>query len=394
MKVVLIAPERPYLTDQKSLPPLGLLYVADALKKQGHEVEVLDFADGYKFVEADAYGVSVTTTDYPTGLKILRWLKEKGAKKVIAGGPHATLCPDRCLADGFDGVSVGDGELTIEQLIRDGGICERRAKDIDGFYPDRNALDLWSYNFNVCGQRASPIMSARGCAWSHCAFCCQTSSGIRFCSSEHVKKEIDQIYELGFRAIMVYDDEFFMNPERDLEIIRYMGRKGITWRAFCHSRFILRCEELIQEASVNGLKEVLIGMESGSGKILSNIDKGTTPRENAEAVRLLHRYGIRVKGAFIVGLPGESEETLGETVKFIEDSPCDDYDFSVLVPLPGSQIYKNPEAYDISFNRNDIYIPWKKDPEQGYKCCVSTRGLTSREILAARQMLEDKYKKT
>ena len=381
------------MTEQKALPPLGILYVAEALKKQGHEVEVLDFADGYKFVDADAYGVSVTTTDYPTGLNILRWLKEKGAKKVIAGGPHATLCPDRCLADGFDGVSVGDGELTVEHLMRDGGIGERRSKDIDGFYPDRKALNLGAYKFRIHSRLATPMMTARGCAWGMCAFCSRTDRGIRFCSAEHVKKEIDQIHKLRFRAIQIYDDEFFMNPKRDMEIIRYLGVKGIVWRAFCHSRFMLRSKELAKEASMNGLKEVLIGIESGSKKILMNINKGTTPAENAEAIRLFHSHGVRVKGAFILGLPGESEETIRETEKFIDDCPCDDYDFSILVPLPGSKIYKNPGVYDISFNRDNIYTPYKKDPKQGYTCCVSTRGLTSLEILEAREAFEHKYKK-
>lgn len=390
MNIALIAPDRPYLINQKSLPPLGCLYVADALKKLGHKVEVLDFADGYRFVDADVYGISITTPDYPTSLKILGWLRERGARRIVAGGPHVSLCPNECLEDGFDGAAIGDGELTMEPLLRSGRSYEEWARNIDDFYPDRNALDLWKYDFRVCGQRATPMMTARGCVWGKCAFCSRTNHSIRFCSAEHVKKEIDEICGLGFKAIQVYDDEFFMYPKRDTEIIRYMGEKDIIWRAFCHSRFILRNEQLVKEASENGLREVLIGIESGSGKILDAIHKGTTPRENAEAIKLFQKYGVRVKGAFIVGLPGESQDTLGETEKFIESNPCDDYDFSILQVLPGSSIFNNPDAYDLKFKSS--YGWWKGIPGK-YECSVSTSFLNSQDLITARQMLEDKFKK-
>lgn len=390
MKVALIMPPREYLIEQKALPPLGLLYVANALKTLGHEVEVLDFADGYRFVEADVYGISVITPDYPASVKILRWLKDRGATKVIAGGPHASLCPEGCLAGGFDGVSIGDGELTVEALIGGTRRCEAWAKSIDGFYPDRNALDLQSYTFLVCGQRATSMLTARGCAWGKCAFCSRGGHSIRFCSAEHVRREIEEIRQLGFSSITIYDDEFFMHPQRDSEIIRYLGEKDITWRAFCHSRFVLRREELVREASVNGLKEVLIGIESGSGRILDAIEKGTTPMENYRAVKLFQKHGVRVKGAFIVGLPGESRETLGETEGFIESCPCDDYDFSLLQVYPGSRLYSNPDGYDLRFSPS--HDCWKGKPGE-YECSVSTSFLSSQQLIDARESLEKRFKK-
>lgn len=390
MKVVLIAPDRPYLINQKALPPLALLYLADTLKKLGHEVEVLDFADGYRFVEADVYGVSVTTPDYQTSLKILNWLKRNGARRVICGGPHVSLCPQQCLDDGFDGVSIGDGELTLPRLLEGKRIVEDWAKDINDFYPDRRALNLQKYDFKVSGVPATSLLTARGCIWGNCAFCSRWDEGIRFCSAEHIRKELEDIRTLGFRAIMCYDDEFFMHPERDLEIIRALGEMGFAWRAFAHSRFLLRKEKLVEDASRNGLKEVLIGIESGSKEILENISKGTTPDENCKAIRLLQRYGVRVKGAFVIGLPGESWKTIGETERFIENCPCDDYDFSILQVYPGSAIYTHPEEYDLQFKPS--LEPWKGKPGE-YECSVATNQLSSRELLAIRKMFEDKFKK-
>lgn len=390
MKVCLIAPCRPYLINQKALVPLGLLYVADALKKQKQDVEVLDFADGYQFIEADLYGVGVTTPDYAESLKILKWLKENGAKRVVCGGPHASLCPEQCLKDGFDGVSVGDGELTIEGLLKGEKRVEAWAQDVNDFYPDRHAIDLWKYEFDVGGKRATSLITARGCSWQGCAFCSRWDKGIRFCSAEHVDKEIADIRDLGFKSVAIYDDEFFLFPSRDLQIIKMLGDADLEWRAFAHSHFLLRNKDMVREASGNGLVEVLIGIESGSRYILESINKGTTPGENMQAIRLLQDHGVRVKGAFIVGLPGESWKSVKETEDFIQSCPCDDYDFSILQVYPGSDILKNPDVYDLKFHASSD--PWKGIPGN-YKCDVYTSNLSSRELIEIREDFEKRYKK-
>lgn len=388
MKVVLIIPERPYLFNQKALPNLGVLYVAHALKKLGHEVKILDFADGWKFIKADIYGISIVTPDFIKAKEILKWLKDKGAKRVVAGGVHANLCPNECLEAGFDAVSVGDGELTAESLLYERKV-ETLAKNIDDFYPDRKIINLWDYIFFIDGIRATPMMTARGCIWGKCAFCCRYYKTVRFNSVEHVKKEIEEIAKLGFSGIMVYDDEFFAYPERDIEIIKLFRKHKMVWRCFSRSDLILKNKELIRFASENGLRELLIGIESADDKMLETIEKGTTVKMNKEAIKFLHSMGIKVKCAMMIGLPGESKQSLMNTWNFCEEMKnyIYDFDFCIYTPMPGSKIWDNPEKYDLSFNK--IYKPYKSEP---FECTIKTSKITSKELLEWREKLEKKFK--
>lgn len=392
MKVALIIPDRPYLLKQKALPHLGLLYVSSSLKELGHDVEVLDFADGWKFTDADLYGISITTPDFPRAIEILKFLKNHSDRKVIAGGPHATLCPREVLRVGFDAVSIGDGELTIRKLIGNEKIFEAWAEDIDKLPPpDRTAIDLWDYEFYICGTRATSIMTARGCAWRKCSFCSRIDKMVRFHSWRYVDDELKDISKLGFGAVMIYDDEFFTYPKRDMKIIDCLRRYDLTWRCFGRSDYILRRKDIIELASKAGLKEILLGVESADDKILKTVQKGTTVEMNKEAIKFLSNLGIRVKAAMIVGLPGENKESLMTMEKFCEEMApyVADWDFSLLQVYPGSDIWRNPHNYDIKISTPTFYkgIPGK------YVSTVSTSNLSSEELAQTRDYLEKKFKK-
>ena len=391
MHVALIVPNRPYLINQKALPNLGVLYVSAALKRLGHDVAVLDYADGWKYVDAGIYGVSVITPDFPKAVEIMRWLRAQGAERVVGGGPHASLMPHELLEAGFDGVGVGDGELTMPDLLERDGKIDGWIKRLDELpHPDRGALDPWSYEFYVGDVRATSLMTSRGCIYGKCAFCSRYERGVRFHSAEYVAEELREIRASGFKAVMIYDDEFFTNPRRDGRIVKRLGDLGFTWRAFGRADHLLRNRRVVQEAARNGLAEVLIGVESGSDKVLAAIKKGTTSELNKRAIRLLHSLGVRVKAAFIVGLPGESWETIGETEKFIEETQPEDMDFTILTVYPGSDIWLNPGLYDVEFER--AYVQYKGRPGE-YEAHVRTSKMSKEEILQARAYLERKYKK-
>ena len=174
-----------------------------------------------------------------------------------------------------------------------------------------------------------------------------------------------------------------------------LGQMGFTWRAFGHSQFLLRNKELLFEASRNGLREVLIGMESGSDQILKSINKGTTVAMNKEAIKLLHFLGVKVKAAMIVMLPGESVETLKETWSFCEEMEpfISDFDFTMLVPYPGSQIYEHPENFDIKFDKKEVYQAYKGAGTEAWNPTpVSTSKLSFGEGLIWREALETRFK--
>jgi len=140
-------------------------------------------------------------------------------------------------------------------------------------------------------------------------------------------------------------------------------------------------------------KEVLIGVESGSDRLLTNIRKGTTREIEGQAIRILRDNGIRVKAAFIVGLPGESWESIKETENFIEEFPADDYDFSVLQVYPLSHIYEHPEQYDLAFEKFSGRWFKGRPGEYGDVSPIRTSSMSFEEILKARDYLEKKYKR-
>lgn len=399
MLISLIAPDRPYLITQKSLPPLGPLYLANTLKSKGYDVEVVDFADSTTFSrDADVCGVTILSPDFIRSKEILRSLKRNGAKRVIAGGPHAAIAPEECLKAGFDGVSIGDGELTIERLINGEKIVTAWAKNIDDFYPDRSAIDLWDYEFYVRGVRATSLITSRGCWWAAktggCSFCCRCDGRkLRFNSAKHVKKELVDIQSIGFEAIVLYDDTFFSYPKRDTRIVKDIRELGFTWRCFSRADVVLRNKKVVEEAVKTGLSEVLLGVESASDSILKTINKGFTKKQVSEAINFLYDLGVDVKVTFIVGCPSESEETLMETKGFLDEhiTKLHDVDFTILQIYPGCDIWREPSKFDLVWQESNT--AYKSKPGEYGGCTpISTSSLSFEELLEWRDKLEKLFK--
>lgn len=194
-KVLMVNPPCDFLLDPKALPPLGLLVVSSVFKKHGYEVEVLDLAGkgewrttlkGHLARNFDFIGITSTTATSQHCLDVLHAVKSYGTP-IICGGPYATLCPQECLTKGFDVVSVGDAGETVPKIVAGArGIVEGWARNIDEYHPDRKALDLWNYKFYVDGIRATSCMTAYGCIWRRCAFCCRSPHDVLKIGRAHV----------------------------------------------------------------------------------------------------------------------------------------------------------------------------------------------------------------
>jgi len=160
--------------------------------------------------------------------------------------------------------------------------------------------------------------------------------------------------------------------------------------------YCLRNKDLVRLAVGNGLGEVLIGVESVDDGVLSLIDKGTTADMYFEAIEFLYSLGVNVKCAFIVGLPGETEESLRKMWKFCEkiEPMVADFDFTILTPYPGSKIWKNPEKYGIDFDKNEIVYGdgWYKGVPGRYDCKIKHSNLSKEQLLKWRDLLEQRFK--
>jgi radical SAM superfamily enzyme YgiQ (UPF0313 family) len=391
--ITLINPPSPFLLEQAMMPPLGILYVSSALKQKGVKVNFVDFAANptAQIPIDDCYGITATTPQYPDAKKILDQIY---MGEVAIGGPHATLCSEQCLNDGFDAAIIGEGEKAIFRFLDGafGTIHEPFEKDLDNLpFPDRSLVK--DYRYYIDGRAATTMKTARGCYYRKCAFCCQNWPNIRYRSAANVVEELRQISQQNYEGVMIYDDEFFTKYSRDFQIAWTIKTYGMVWR--CFSRADLINEKVCQVGEKTDLKEMLIGIESGSRPILKNIRKGVTVEQNIRAIQTLWNHGIRVKAAMIIMLPGESPATLKETWHFCEEveSCVSDWDFTMCTPYPGSDIYENKQKYDFFFAEDASFSAYKGAGSNAWKPpMVWTTNLSFEQGIAARDKFEQRFK--
>ena len=120
---------------------------------------------------------------------------------------------------------------------------------------------------------------------------------------------------------------------------------SITWRATTRSDLL--DEELVISMKQAGCSIVCLGLESGNDEVLKKLQKGTTVAKQRNSVELCHKHGIKVKGFFIIGLPGDNEITVRQTIDFAKSLKLEYADFYPLTPYPGTQLWNNPSKYDI-----------------------------------------------
>lgn len=395
--ITLIAPRSPFLLNEKPYPPLGILYLSAFLKERGLSCQCLDMGYGHTpdMAEADIIGLSVTTPQWKEAFELLGYFKAQG-KKVIVGGPHATHNRMRCYEAGFDFVVSGYGEASLYNYLTGDTISQPNLEDLP--FPDRDALPVANYEYKVNDEPCTVIMTSRGCPY-RCSFCAKISDEFFLNSAERVISEvlaIDRLY--GFKAFMIFDDIFIANKKRLEKISTALRGENYIFR--CFGRSGLLSEDVCRLLAEMNVVEVGIGIESGSNEVLKRNLKATSVNTNTKAIHNLKKYGIRSKAFLIIGLPGETEETVKETERWIETAQPDDIDCSVLQPLPGSLLYENPEKFEISFTKPYLKMGtwdgsklWYKGTPGEYEANIRTKALSSARIVELRDNLENKFKK-
>jgi radical SAM superfamily enzyme YgiQ (UPF0313 family) len=206
-------------------------------------------------------------------------------------------------------------------------------------------------------------------------------SKVRYLIADRVLSDIETCKEVGFTAMQFYDDILPILPDRTMGIAEFLYYCGFIWRCFMRSDLGLRNGYgFLRELADCGLVEVLVGVESGSNVIKKNIHKGTTVEQDTEFRRWCKDLGITYKASIILGLPGETMETMTMTQNWLLENKPDRVDVNVLIPLPGTPIVDNAQAYDcrILVEHSDEYF-YKGHPEEVVAVC-ETAALTPREI--------------
>ena len=396
MKVILISPPSPFLIDQKAFPPLGLLYVAGFLEHNGIDISVADLANKETelenalepYMNADIYGITSTSPQYPQALKILKVLRRRNTKaRVVIGGAYPSSLPDKCIQDGFDFVVAGEGEEAMLRLITNiegehapGIVNATYIQEMDSIpFPGRHLIDINSFAYNIDDGRGTTLITSRGCPYT-CSFCSKEvwQRGTRFHSTEYVISELEHIIDkYDFKHFLFLDDTITIHKKRLLELCARMEPLNIKWR--CYARTTTTREMLIAMKKA-GCVEIGVGVESGSQKILDIVDKKETVEQNSAFVELCKQVGITANVFIMIGLPGEDYETVEETRRWMERVRPDKFGFNIFMPYAGTPVYKNPDRYDIQIFDVPEEKSWIKGRQGEYESFVATNALSRSEI--------------
>ena len=395
MTICLVRCPSPFLIDERVFPPLGLMAVGAGLKLRGHDVVVYDGEMEQLPLDYDYYGFGPTSPQYPHALECLHRIKQANpSARVVAGGPHVTLLYDQCVGDGWDSLVVGDGEnAASEAFYGDRKVVYAESLQLDEYpIPDRTLVDIKSYHLSLHERPAATVVSSRGCPYS-CGFCSKNHDRVRINSAGRVIEEIDVLHDqFGYDAIAFPEDIFILNHRRTVKVCGHLKDKGIIWRCLVRADLILKYgRSFIDMMTSSGCVGVSMGIESGSNDILKKINKGETVEQMRDAVALLKSNGVFVKGFFIVGLPGENEETLAETEDFLRDMQLDEAEIKIFHPYPASPIFKNREKYDVKWSPIPLEHTFFKGRAGEYYGNVSTSALSTERIVEAWKYLDQNY---
>jgi anaerobic magnesium-protoporphyrin IX monomethyl ester cyclase len=342
MKVCLIHPNHENSTDCRLDPPLGLLYIASALRQADVEVVIIDLSGrtDYNFPVADFYG----TTAYVSTLRETKRIHKacmdiNPTAEFIIGGAHATARPDDFP---YAVVIEGRGENAMVEVVTG----NKSTLTPFSILPAFDLIDRNSYSRKIAGIKSLPLITSRGCPYK-CAFCGMAKmhrmDKIVFANEGEIESHLAQIKWLGFDALNIQDDIFTMQSTSVLEQIR-----GFGFKFRCMGRVGYDVENTYQMLADAGCVQVAWGIESGSQTILDKMNKGVKVQNNRNVIKWAKNAGITSRCFFIIGFPGETRETLEETKRFIEETDPDQVFVSNFIPYPGTDVSLRPHKYGIT----------------------------------------------
>lgn len=385
MKVLLVNP----LTRNMTLtsPDLGLGYLSTALKKDGHEVSILDcvnerlsfekFSCRIKNNGFDVIGFKVFTSDLILVKKSISIAKQYYPNSVIVlGGVHPSVFPEQTLEyfHEADFAFCGEAENGLSALVnsfsvshgidmgnipgliwRRGGeiICNRPffQDDLDSLgFPDWNSIDPRRYPFQTFffsrSKNVAPLCMTRGCAYQ-CAFCtCHLVMGskVRHHSAKYIIDEIELLKkDFGIEEFCFIDDNFLAFKESVIFLCQELIRKKIKVKWSCFGiRLDLLEGEILKLMEKSGCFLFSVGIESGSQRILDSMKKKLTLELIEQKLSLISTVTkIKVVGNFLLGYPGESVGDIKQTIRFARGLPIIAANFYAFHPLPGTEIYRD-----------------------------------------------------
>jgi len=347
-------------------PPTTLASVAGALRNK-YDIKLLDCI-GSKISPEKCLNIvndfnpdfTIINTATPTiysDMKIAKKIKDVSDSKIIVYGEHVTFNYKWILKNysQIDYVIIGEPETPIINILKgrlkSKGIASKNW--YGGIWREPNLDDLPlpaydllpSYKFPLTGEKWMFVRSGRGCPFD-CMFCVVSrlyGKKVRYHSTEYMIKQFKWLVNnLGIRVWMLWDDFATFDKDRMKRlcelIIKNKLNKKIKW--FCTTRVDYFDEDLAKIMKMAGCEMISFGFESGSQKVLNKIDKKISLEQSKKTVKNAKKFGIKVIGHFVLGLPGSTPETEKETINFAKRIGVDFAQFYIATPFIGTELYK------------------------------------------------------
>jgi anaerobic magnesium-protoporphyrin IX monomethyl ester cyclase len=369
--------------------PLGILSIATCLKEKFRDAVHIDVYDEDVeelqisiFDDYDLVGFYSTTFNYAQAVRYAYLAKDHGCVTVL-GGPHPTVLAKNILRNRncFDYVIRFEAEYPFTKMVEVllskenqsdlGNIPNLAYRDTDGsvivnskFYenvladlpiPSRDFVrfDLYVENYRKVypekvGVRPGSIYSSKGCSWRDktggCIFCARLEEGVRFRDIGQIWAEVEMLQEkYGVNSIWDIADDNLNNKEWFVEFVKKRPKSCRDLRFFIYSRASCIKPWVIDYFTELNVEEVFLGIESGDNRLLRMAFKGQTREMAYRALKMLNDNKIRFYPSFVLGLPGESEESLNNTLDLCREiadlGGLDRMAATILKPIPGAKAY-------------------------------------------------------
>jgi len=371
------------------LPSLGLGYLGAVSESKGIDIKIFDgryfnindqslIEEIHRF-SPDLLGFTAMTHEINRTISIAGKLKERLHIPVIVGGCHITALPVKTMEDFpiIDYGVIGEGEDTLLDIIKyingngkiediegivyrnNGIVCQNRPREP---IMDLDALPFPAFRhyYKQNGRKALTnsnlyyqMITSRGCPFT-CAFCMRVLGRIvRRRSPENILEEINfAVNEYGAHTINFADEIFLFNDDRTKEILSKFIVEGlpkkIRWSGL--TRVDLVDQRLINLAKKAGCHRLEIGVESGDNDILKRINKNINVTQVQSAVNMIKKAGIKVAAFYILGHPGENEDTIRKTIDLAVKLDTDTIAVGIMVPYPGTKVYEWAQQKKFGYN--------------------------------------------
>jgi radical SAM superfamily enzyme YgiQ (UPF0313 family) len=381
-------------------PPLGLAYIAGALREAGYDrIRILDAAfskdqqadidEALALDPPDIVGVSLTTPLFDTALDLSRAIKDRRpGTKVIWGGVHPTLFPGEMAGlEPVDHVVFGEGERTIVELVRflelgrmpDGvpGVAFRNGDRVIVNPPrplvaNLDELPMPAYDLLPIGRYSSPqashtplgvMITSRGCPF-RCIFCdSRVVLGKKY-RAYSAPRMIEEwrilVRDFGVKEIVFKESDFTLDKERVQKFCELLIRepKKIPWS--CNGRVGMVDQALLREMRRAGCRLIQYGVESGEQRILDTLQKEITISEIVETFRLTREAGIRTVANIMIGNPGDTRKTIAKTIALAKRLRADFANIQMCAPFPGTELHRMAVENRWILN-SEARLPWTTD---------------------------------